>query len=246
MPSPTAADYFGGMAQEYDSLIARAVPRYMEMTERLLDYLPPAPARVLELGCGTGNLSLRLAAAYPEAAIAFLDAAPEMVELTRARVEDAFPARMGRDHFLVARFESLGEQAAGSFDLVTSAISLHHVLDKASLYASVHRLLAPGGSFCFADQMAGADEANSALNWQRWLDYCRLPGHCSEAEVESLVAHAREHDHYVAVPAHLRLLQEAGFSDVDCVWRNWMWGIVTARASSAAQPFGFAAAPLLR
>jgi len=91
-------------------------------------------------------------------------------------------------------------------------------------------MLAPGGTFRFADQMWGATEANAALNWRRWLEFCRLPGNCTEEEIESLVAHARDHDHYEPVAAHLRMLEDAGFADVDCVWRNWMWGIVTAEA----------------
>ena len=50
----SATGYFGSMAESYDSLIHRAVPRYDEMIARLLDYLPGNPRRVLELGSGTG------------------------------------------------------------------------------------------------------------------------------------------------------------------------------------------------
>jgi tRNA (cmo5U34)-methyltransferase len=230
VPAATASAYFGSMAEAYDSLIRRAVPRYAEMTDRLVEYLPPTASRVIELGCGTGNLSLRLAARFPDAAITFADAAEEMVELTRARVAQAHPQVAERGRFLVARFEALPDDAAG-FDLATSAISLHHVVDKAALFRSIRRRMAAGGTFRFADQMWGATEANAALNWQRWLDFCRQPGNCGEEEIASLVEHARLHDHYVSVAEHLRRLLEAGFADVDCVWRNWMWGIVTAEAT---------------
>jgi tRNA (cmo5U34)-methyltransferase len=220
------------MAEEYDSLIRRCVPRYEEMTERLVDYLPADAVRVIELGCGTGNLSLRLVARYPDASITFVDASPEMVQLTRARVAEASPRAAERGRFMVARFEEL-QAEPGAFDLATSAISLHHVADKGAVFRTVRGLLRPGGTFRFADQMWGATEGNAALNWRRWLEFCRLPGHCTEAEVESLVAHAREHDHYEPVATHLRLLEDAGFADVDCVWRSGMWGIVTAEAASA-------------
>src|SRR5712671_36129 len=67
---PTAAsEYFGSMVESYDSLIRRAVPRYDEMTARLLDYTPREAESVLELGCGTGNLSLGLARRYPAASL---------------------------------------------------------------------------------------------------------------------------------------------------------------------------------
>ena len=225
----TAAGYFGPMREEYDSLIRRAVPRYHEMTAALLDYLPEGAARVLELGCGTGNLSLSLAARFPSAAITFVDAAPEMVDLTRARLAEAHPGAVERGTFLVARFEEL-RPAPGSFDLVTSCISLHHVADKGALYRTVRSALAPGGTFRFADQLWGGTEGNAALNWRRWLEFCRLPGHCAEDEIQGLLDHAREHDHYTPVREHFRLLEDAGFTSVDCVWRSGMWGVITAEA----------------
>ena len=226
LPS-TAAEYFGGMADSYDSLIARAVPRYAEMSERLVEYLPREARRIVELGCGTGNLSLRLAARFPEARLTLVDAAPEMVELTRARLARAAPAVAERARCVVARFEELELEPEGA-DLVTSCISLHHVATKGPLYARIRRGLAPGGSFRFADQLRGSTEWNHALNWSRWLDFCREPGHCDEAEIASLLDHAQRHDHYVALDEHFRLLETAGFVGLDCVWRNWIWGIVTA------------------
>lgn len=228
LPS-TASAYFGSMIEDYDSLIRRAVPRYAEMTQSLLDCLPADAERVLELGCGTGNLSLALAARFPAAAITVVDASPEMVELTRARLEEAHPGTAARASFVVARFEELAPEPE-SFDLVTSAISLHHVADKLAVLRVIRSALRPGGTFRFADQMWGATEANAAHNWRRWLEFCRLPGNCTEEEIRSLLDHAAEHDHYVSVPAHLRLLEEAGFGGVDCVWRNGMWGIVTGEA----------------
>ena len=222
----TAAEYFGGMADAYDDLIRRAVPRYEEMTERLVAYLPARAHRILELGCGTGTLSLALANRHPDAAVTCVDAAPEMTAITRARLAGRAPAFADRAGFVVQRFEMLGF-APGAFDLVTSSISLHHVRDKAGLYRAIRTLLADGGHFVFADQMLGASEAIQAINWARWLAYCRLPGHCTEEEVASLLAHAEAHDHYTPVREHFALMEAAGFREIDCVWRDGSWGIVT-------------------
>jgi tRNA (cmo5U34)-methyltransferase len=223
----TASRYFGSMAESYDSLIRRAVPRYDEMLSRLIDYLPPSASSILELGCGTGNLSLALAERYPEASLTFLDAAPEMLETTRARLEEKHAAALGRARFIEATFEKIGP-ALGSFDLIVSSISLHHVLDKAALYRNIYALVAPGGTFRFSDQLRGGTEAIHQLNWQRWLEFCRSRGNCSEDEVTSLLDHAAAHDHYTPLAEHFRLLTQAGFKSPDCVWRNLIWGIVTA------------------
>ena len=218
------------MAESYDSLIHRAVPRYDEMTARLLEYLPHDARRVLELGCGTGNLSLRLVASLPRAALTLIDGSEEMIELVRSRIAESKSNSNQRVTYHVARFEEL-EFPRESFDLVVSSISLHHVEDKARLYARIHSTMRTGGRFCFADQMRGEPEANHRLNWERWLDFCREPGHCTPDEIESLLQHAAAHDHYTTMTEHFTLLSAAGFSEIDCVWRNWMWGIVTATAS---------------
>jgi tRNA (cmo5U34)-methyltransferase len=224
----SATGYFGSMAESYDSLIRRAVPRYDEMTSRLLDYLPRDPRKVLELGCGTGNLSLLLAQKYPAAFLTLVDGSPEMVALTRSRLGDAGLPPINEPEFVAARFEDLALPDA-SFDLVVSSISLHHVVDKGSLYRRIRSHLRSGGRFCFADQIRGEPESNHRLNWDRWLEFCREPGHCTQEEIESLLEHAAAHDHYVPLSEHVTLLSSAGFVDVDCVWRNLMWGIVTAR-----------------
>jgi tRNA (cmo5U34)-methyltransferase len=229
-PTGTASDYFGAMVASYDSLIRRAVPRYEEITACLVAFLPPVATRVLELGCGTGNLSLALAARYPEAELTLVDAAPEMVDLARGRLEATAPASAARGRFVVGRFEELG-LAAGSFDLVTSSFSLHHVRDKGSLFRTLRALLRPGGTLRFADQLRGGSARNHEIHWSDWLAFCRLPGNCTEEEIRGLLEHAERHDHYVPLAEHFRHLEGAGFASVDCVWRGGMWAVVTADAA---------------
>jgi tRNA (cmo5U34)-methyltransferase len=223
----TASDYFGSMVASYDSLIRRAVPGYEEITACLVRHLPTSAARVLELGCGTGNLSLALAARYPEAELTLVDAAPEMVGLARARLAALAPASEDRGRFVTARFEEL-RLPARAFDLVASSFSLHHVLDKGALFRSIRTLLRPGGTLRFADQLRGGSERVHATFWSDWLAFCRQPGHCTEEEIRGLLDHAERHDHYVSLAEHFRLLEDAGFASVDCVWRGGMWAVVTA------------------
>lgn len=222
----TAHDYFGAMAESYDSLIRRAVPRYAEMLEELITYLPEHANRIVELGCGTGNLSIRLADRWPAADLTLIDAAAEMIDVTRNRLGATHPALAARTRFRVTRFEDWSEDKTA--DLITSSISLHHVRDKRALYAAIRRALKDGGRLVFADQLRGNPEPVHQVNWQRWIEHCRTS--CSADELASLVEHADAHDHYVPLSAHFEMMTAAGFQDIDCVWRHGMWGIVTASA----------------
>jgi ubiquinone/menaquinone biosynthesis C-methylase UbiE len=227
MSTSAAAGYFGAMTDEYDSLVYRVVPQYAEMLDRLLEHMPPRAARVLELGSGTGNLSLKLRRRYPDAELTFVDAAPEMLAATRARVEGVGPGSPRASRFVVSRFESL-ELDPGYYDVIVASLSLHHVEDKLPVYRALASGLSPGGRLGVADHVRAASPAHHEMDRARWLDFCRVSGGCCAAEVQRLVEHTREHDHYASLCEHFAMLAEAGFREVDCVWRSGISGVVTA------------------
>jgi len=104
-------------------------------------------AQVLEIGCGTGNLTLAAKRAEPGVGMTGLD--PDPRALTRAR-------KKGRG-LTGIRFEQGYAQklpyADGSFDRVLSSMMLHH-LDpdvKAAALAEAFRVLRPGGGMHIVD-----------------------------------------------------------------------------------------------
>jgi tRNA (cmo5U34)-methyltransferase len=227
--SQTAAQFFEDRIPQYESLMRRAVPGYQALTTALVEELPTVAAHVLELGCGTGNLSSLLVERFAEAHCTFVDASEEMVAVTEQRLRAAAPAAAGKATFVVGQFEHLG-LPDGSFDLVTSAIALHHVADKGPVYRRIHDLLAPGGRFCFADQLRLTHATAQQRHWEAFLAFWRQPGHCSEEEIRDLLDHATAHDHYETLADQFALLEAAGFRELDAPWRQGFWGVITATA----------------
>jgi SAM-dependent methyltransferase len=90
--------------------------------------------RILDLGCGNGQLTARLAATG--ARVTGVDLSPEMVAAARA-------LGLGAE---VANAEAL-PFADGSFDAVFSNAALHWVRDHDAMQAEVYRVLKPGGRF---------------------------------------------------------------------------------------------------
>lgn len=90
--------------------------------------------RILDLGCGNGQLTSRIAATG--ARVQGVDASQQMVAAARDRGLDAIHANA----------ESL-PFADASFDAVFSNAALHWVQDQDAMLAQVHRVLRPGGRF---------------------------------------------------------------------------------------------------
>jgi ubiquinone/menaquinone biosynthesis C-methylase UbiE len=105
----------------------------------LLDHLPPAPAAVADLGCGTGSLSVLLAAeGY---AVTGLDFSPKMIKTARAKARNAD---------VTARFV-LSDAATpalppASFDVVLARHVLWTMPDMVRTLGEWLRLLVPSGT----------------------------------------------------------------------------------------------------
>jgi len=107
--------------------------RYLGELSALLD----GDARVLDLGCGNGSKTKRLAERFQ---VVGVDASAEQLRLARAAVPEAA--------FVEADFGSL-ELDDASFDAVTAFYSVSHLPrdEHEALFASIARWLRPGGLF---------------------------------------------------------------------------------------------------
>jgi ubiquinone/menaquinone biosynthesis C-methylase UbiE len=107
---------------------------------------PLAGRRVLDLGCGTGSLTLHLADAGAEH-VTGLDVSPGSIAFAAARAEHFRP--QAPVTFVAAGAEATG-LPGGAFDVVAGRFVLHH-LDVPAAVAELDRLLAPGGRGVFIE-----------------------------------------------------------------------------------------------
>jgi len=223
----TPTEAFGAMAKDYDSIARRGMPVYDEMLDAVMGCLVDGAADVLELGCGTGVLTLRLAQRYPGAAITAVDAAPEMLEIARGRL-DAEGAG-GRATLRTGLFEEM-ELGSESYDLIASNMSLHHIEDKQPFYTKLRAALRPGGLLVLGDELKAALPHIEEQFWNGWLNFARRPGGLTEEEIAEIVRHVEVLDHYETLPRQIELLWTAGFETVDCVWRKLNYAVFVAQA----------------
>ena len=65
---------------DFDTGIRHLLPQYDEMLEVITRCLPSTSRRILELGCGTGELSLKILNRFPDAQVIALDYSPRMLQ----------------------------------------------------------------------------------------------------------------------------------------------------------------------
>ena len=166
------------------------------------------PARVADVGCGTGWSSIAIAQAYPKALVHGFDS--DEPSIARARANAAATGLNGRLTFDVrdAAYPGL----AGGYDLVTAFETIHDMAQPVEALRKMRGLAAEGGTVVIADERVGETFSAPGDDIER-LNYGFSVLHClasSRAETPSAATGT------VMRPDTLRqYADEAGFSDVE-------------------------------
>lgn len=114
--------------------------------------------RVLEIGCGTGNLSVRIKRAHPAVEVTGSDPDPLALKRAQRKAERMTGIRFERGYAQELPY------ADGAFDRVLSSMMLHHLGSEAKTAAAaeIFRVLRPGGRLHVVD-MGGNMTARDGL-----------------------------------------------------------------------------------
>lgn len=141
--------------------------------------------RLLDVGCGTGSLLMRLSGDAEAAMLVGLDYSPAMLRRLTSRAATSDRANV---HAVQADSERL-PFADASFDLVTCCNSFHHYPHQALVAREMHRVLAPGGMLILIDGFR-----DNVIGWVVFDVFVALAErsvhHCSWSQVRHLLLDA--------------------------------------------------------
>jgi ubiquinone/menaquinone biosynthesis C-methylase UbiE len=152
-----ALDY-DWLTPAYDTLIRLTMPERAFKRRLIGQARIRAGHTVLDLGCGTGTLTIMAKRAHPDATVVGLDGDPKILAIAARKV-----ARAGVD---VALWHGMAfdlPYADGSLDCVLSSLVFHHLAsdDKRRTLIECYRVLRPGGELHIADW----GRPHNALMW---------------------------------------------------------------------------------
>jgi SAM-dependent methyltransferase len=131
-----------GNAARYDTLSRLLLSPFIKRIAADVASVAPAGAQVLEVGCGPGHLSIRLAR-HHGLEVTGLDLDPNMITRARANADRPETGDQRRPEFLVGDVAALACPDR-SFDLVVSTLSMHHWADPTTGLAEIGRVLRLG------------------------------------------------------------------------------------------------------
>ena len=208
--------------EAYDRTIRAFIPAYEEMLERAAGAVAESrPARVIDLGAGTGALAQAVLQRCEGASVELIDADAEMLDQARERLAP-FASRVS---YSVRPFQG----PLPACDAVVASLALHHVptlAGKREIFAAIHAALPTGGVFVNADATMPADPAARQADYETWAAHLVSCG----IEEEQAWRHFQEwsgEDTYFPLEEELAALEETGFEAV-CLWRAVPQAVVRA------------------
>jgi tRNA (cmo5U34)-methyltransferase len=215
---------FDAQADEYDAPRRRLIPpfdAFYGTAVEALDLATGEVGRVLDLGAGTGLLASLVRRARPDAELTLTDGAAAMLDKARELLGE------DRTSYLVA--DLTDGLPAGPWDAIVSSLAIHHLDDegKRRLFARLHGALRPGGVFVNAEQVAGPTPAFTEA-YAKWHEQRARAAGADDADwtgAEQRMAY----DRCSSVEDQLAWLRDAGFAEVDCLFKDRRFAVMVAR-----------------
>lgn len=218
-------EFYNNISKEYTSLLDKAIPKYQEMLSTVMHYVPDnlEPKKILELGCGTGNLTQHLVDKYPNAKITVVDISKDILKECSLR----FSSNKNIE-YLQADFNELNLHK-NKYNLIFSSIAIHHLKDeeKESFFNILYTWLNNNGVFIYADQCKGETEEIYKKHIAKWKTEAFKLG-STEKDWNIWMEHQNQHDFHSTINMQIDWLRQANFKNIDIVWRNLLWSVFYA------------------
>ena len=214
---------------DFDQGIRQLLPNYDQMLDAVARCVSPQSQRILDLGCGTGGLSMKVLKSCPTAQVVALDYSPRMLEFASDKLETAgyAPKQWTGIQADFGDWANHQLEIKDGFDACVSSLAIHHLTDemKLSLFSRIRESLNPGGVFWNADPVLPESPALSEAYQSVREEWAAQQG-ASLAEIRAKTGKSTPYgysnpDQLATLDAHLQMLKTAGFESVAVPWKYY-------------------------
>lgn len=215
---------------DFDSGIRQLLPRYDEMLEVITRCLTSTSQRILELGCGTGELSLKILNRFPDSQVIALDYSPRMLQFAQDKITAA--GYQQRWTGIQADFGDWADNPenldiGSEFDACVSSLAIHHLQDemKLKLFERIAASLTQDGCFWNADPTLPESPALAEVYKAAREEWAVEQGiNLTEIRAKRATSTTQGYssqDQLASLETHLQMLIEAGFKTLAVPWKYY-------------------------
>ncbi|MEZ4550798.1 MAG: methyltransferase domain-containing protein [Desulfobacterales bacterium] len=204
-------------------------PLAMELITQAAFRSTPKIERVLDIGCGAGNNTIKLSHYVSPFDCDLVDLSLPMLERARERISEINTGniKIFQGDFRVIDFPEQG------YDVIIAAAVFHHLRDEKdweSTFRKIYRLTALGGSVWVSDLVSHETRSVQSLMWKRYAEYlCSIGG---ESYKNKVFAYINKEDTPRPVTYQMDLLRKVGFNHVEILHKNSCFAAFGAIKSS--------------
>ncbi|KUG04014.1 methyltransferase type 12 [hydrocarbon metagenome] len=225
-----------GAAEKYMKIIDVVAPgrkEILNIISSLATQLPPEQLKIMDLGCGWGQVTEEILKYAPGCSVVMLDYSEEMVVISKQRFKENPNVQVLQHDLNQGLIDKKQE-----YDAVVSCFALHHVEyeKRLGLYSDIRKILKPDGIFINGDLFKC--ESPSINNWEFgnyiWWMLERVKVELGDEYTFSELKQ-RQLDNYQAMgdkPGTIwdmyNELRMAGFKYVDCLYKNQNLAVLAA------------------
>ncbi|MBL8237688.1 MAG: class I SAM-dependent methyltransferase [Bryobacterales bacterium] len=195
----------------------------LELIAATAKRVTPAAARLLDLGCGAGNFSLKLAQVFPLERVTLVDLSANMLD----RAVERLGALRLETRAMQCDVRDLDLEPA-SQDVIVAAAVMHHLradVEWAAVFRQLYSALCPGGSLWIWDLVSHDIPGVQKEMWERYGAY--LVSLKGEAYRDHVMAYVEYEDSPRSVAFQLHHLRAAGFT-ADVIHKNGCFAAIAA------------------
>ena len=213
---------FNLIAEEYDSNRRKFIPCFDDFYKNTTEFIASnieEPKQIVDLGAGTGLLTYFWYHQYPDSKYMLVDIADEMLNVAQKRFDGIENISYQTENYIYKLPDII-------FDMVISALSIHHLEDKKKLFERIYDSLPNGGLFVNYDQFcAGQTEMDYWFNsfWESQLANSGL----TDKDIE-LWKERRKLDRECTAQQEVDMLKDCRFKMVKCVYSCQKFSVIVA------------------
>lgn len=217
-------EQFNQIAKEYDAGRKKFIFCFDDYYVRTTDFIATCikkPRKVIDLGTGTGLLTMFWYQHFPEAEYVLVDIAEDMMNVAKERF-------YGLENITYQIVDYAKEFPFTDFDVIMSALSIHHLEDiqKQKLFTKIYENLSEGGLFVNYDQFSSDSEIINTWYDSYWKKGIKQSG-LSDKDID-LWKERRKLDKECSVEEEISMLKNSGFKTVKCVYSYQKFSVIVA------------------